>query len=129
MPSDAETLKVARIWADAHASSYHRAEFPDSIGERQQKVLGHEQTSVLDRLYTALGFQAEQFKASDEGWRVQQRLNRALAAAYELGLEDGKDAHYTALGKTQDAFTGAFLTGLLRKAEEQTGVPLKEGQP
>lgn len=128
MPSDTEALAVARVWADAHASSLHHAEFPDSIGERQQRALEHEQTIVLDRLYDALGFQAEQFKDSCAGWCVRQRLNKALAAAYNLGLEDGKDAHYTALGKTQDAFAGALLTGLLHRAEKQTKAPVEEGQ-
>lgn len=111
-------VDVARIWADAQASSLHLPEFPEGIGERQQKALEHEQAVVLDRLYIALGFQAEQFKDSGAGWCVRQRLNQALLAAYELGLQDGKDAYYAALGKTQDAFHGAFLTGLLRKAAE-----------
>lgn len=115
-----QILANVRVWADAQATMVHHAEFPDTIGDRQQKALEHEQTVVLDRIYAALGFQAQAFMDSVEGWCVRDRLNKALTRAYELGLEDGKDAHYKALGKNQDAFMGAFLTGLVRQVEQRT---------
>ena len=120
LTEDAQKLAAIRMWADANATMTHVAEFPAVPGERQQKELAEEQEFTVGSLRKALGFQATQFMDSDEGWRFTERLNRAINRAYKLGLEDGKDAHYRALGKNQDSFMSAFLGGLAREAKALT---------